>query len=68
MNETDNEDTAYLIALADQVQELIQRVEPRVVGFVILSHDGSSTASVEYRTRMPKEDFGKMLALAAQRL
>lgn len=53
-----------LLALADQVQEVLARSDYAIAGFVILAQDGS----VEYRSPFPREVLKQQLTRAAEEL
>lgn len=50
-----------LVAIGDQIQELIMRSGMPILGFVILTEDVA-----EYRSPLPLEDFKAQLILAAE--
>jgi len=51
-----------LLALGDQVQEILSRSPYPIAGFVILAVDGSA----EYRSPWPREVFKENLTRAAE--
>jgi hypothetical protein len=57
MNKTDQ---TLLMALGDQIQEEVSRAGIEVIGFVLyVKRDDECGA--EFRARMPREDFVKMV-------
>jgi hypothetical protein len=55
-----DEDQTLLTALGDQIQEEVSRAGIEIIGFVLYAQRDDECGA-EFRARMPREDFVKMV-------